>query len=193
MKDSRRSSSTYTESLFLHVAKHIFRLFFSIYLFFQEYLRFTGQQVKGEAISLFPFYHFQPLHRYLDISWVIAVESSPLCIAGSRNRAMNLLVHVLQNSLFLQLHWQLPLLGECLILGVTLGNISRVLSNLTKRLIFAVFKDSSSFPIFTQLTVMFSLHQLRLLLALTFVPLPYLFGQCHDMYIQLGRVYLQDG
>ena len=25
-----------------------------------------------------------------------------------------------------------------------------------------------------------------------FVPLPYLFGECHDMYIQLGRVYLRD-
>ena len=40
---------------------------------------------------------------------------------------------------------------------VTLGNISRVLLNLTKRLIFAMFKDSSSLPMFTQLTVIFSL------------------------------------
>ena len=34
---------------------------------------------------------------------------------------------------------------------VTLGNISRVLLNLTKRLIFAMFKDSSSFLMFKQL------------------------------------------
>ena len=40
---------------------------------------------------------------------------------------------------------------------VTLGNICRVLLNLTKRLIFAMFKDSSSLPMFTQLTVIFSL------------------------------------
>ena len=40
---------------------------------------------------------------------------------------------------------------------VTPGNIYRVLLNLTNRLIFAMFKDSSSFPMFTQLTVIFSL------------------------------------
>ena len=94
MKDSRRSSSTYTESLFLYVIKHnllfLLLFFFSIWLFFHEYSRFTGQQVKGEAISLYPFYHFHPLHRHLDISWVIAAESSPLRIAGSRNRTWNL-------------------------------------------------------------------------------------------------------
>ena len=93
IKDSRRSSSTYTKSLFLHVVKHNLRflfLFFSIWFFFHKYSRFTGQQVKGEAISLYPFYHFHPLHRHLDISWVIAAESSPLRIAGCRNRTWNL-------------------------------------------------------------------------------------------------------
>ena len=35
-------------------------------------------------------------------------------------------------------------------------------------------------------------HELRLLLTLNLVPLPYLFGYCYDMYIQLGRVYLRD-
>ena len=40
---------------------------------------------------------------------------------------------------------------------VTLGNISRVLLNLIKRLIFAMFKDSSFLPMFTQLAVIFSL------------------------------------
>ena len=94
IKDSRRSSSTYTESLFLHVARHnlIFVLFFcfSTWLFFHEYSRFTGQQVKGEAISLFPFHHLHPLHRHLDISWLVAVKSSPLRIAGSWNRTWNL-------------------------------------------------------------------------------------------------------
>ena len=37
------------------------------------------------------------------------------------------------------------------------GNIYRVLLNLTNRLIFAMFKDCSSFPMFTQLTVIFCL------------------------------------
>ena len=98
MKDSRHSSSTYIESLFLHVIKHnllflffcCFCCFFSIWLFFHEYSRFTGQQVKGEAISLCPFYHFYPLHRRLDISWVVTAESSLLHIGGSRNRKLNL-------------------------------------------------------------------------------------------------------
>ena len=40
---------------------------------------------------------------------------------------------------------------------VTLGNISRVLLNLTKRLIFVMFKDSSSLSMFMQLTFIFSL------------------------------------
>ena len=43
-----------------------------------------------EAISLYPFYKFDPLHRHLDISLVITAESSPLHIAGSRNRTWNL-------------------------------------------------------------------------------------------------------
>ena len=88
---------TYTKSLFLHVGTHYSLLFFSTWLFFHEYSRFTGQQVKrgdggkeGWSISLYPFYHFHPLHRHLDISWVIAAESSPLRIAGSRNRTWNL-------------------------------------------------------------------------------------------------------
>ena len=99
IKDSRRSSSTYTESLFLHVVKHnllfLFLFFFSIWLFFYEYSRFTGQQVKGEAISSYPFYHFHPLLRHLDISWVIAAESWPLRIAGSWNKKVDSLVHIL--------------------------------------------------------------------------------------------------
>ena len=94
MKDSRRASSTYTKSLFLHVVKNIFCFCFcffsSIWLVFHEYSRITGQQVKGEAISLNPFYQFHLLHRHLNISWVIAAESSALRIAGSRNRTWTL-------------------------------------------------------------------------------------------------------
>ena len=60
MKDSRHSSSTYMESLFLHAVKHnllFFVLVFFFYLFFlfffHEYSRFTGQQVKGKTL-----YHY---------------------------------------------------------------------------------------------------------------------------------------
>ena len=98
MEDSRRYSSTYIESLSLHVVKHNLLLFF----FYPTF-------------SLSPFYHFHRLHGHLKISWVIAAESAPLCIAGSRNRIWNL--HDLQNSLFLKLHCQPLLLGKCLKLG----------------------------------------------------------------------------
>ena len=66
-------------------------LFFSICVFSHENSRFTGQQGKREAISLYPFYHFHSPHRHLDISRVIDAESSPLLIAGSWIRTGNLL------------------------------------------------------------------------------------------------------
>ena len=65
-------------------------IFFSIWVFFHEHSRFTGQQGKGEGIYLTPRYHFHPLHRHLDISRAITAESSPLHIAGSRTRTGNL-------------------------------------------------------------------------------------------------------
>ena len=135
MKFSRHFSFTYTESLFLHVVKHnlFFSLFFfSIWLLFHEYSRFAGQQVKGEAVFLYPFYHFHPLHIHLDISWVIAAESSPLRIAGSQNRTWSLWYTLFRT------HFR-----KMLKTRVTLGNIFRIFLNLTKRLIFVMFKDSS--------------------------------------------------
>ena len=64
--------------------------FFSIWVFFHEHSRFTGQQGKGEGIYLTPLYHFHPLHRHLDISRAITAGSSPLRIAGSRTWTGNL-------------------------------------------------------------------------------------------------------
>ena len=59
---------------------------FSIWILFHEHSRFTGQQEKGEAISLTSLYHFHPLHRHLDISRAITAGSSPLHLASSRIR-----------------------------------------------------------------------------------------------------------
>ena len=64
----------------------LFVFVFFIWVFFHEHARFTGQQGKGEGISLTPLYHFHPLHRHLDISRAITALSSPLHIAGSRTR-----------------------------------------------------------------------------------------------------------
>ena len=122
MKDLRQSSSTYTDSLFLHVVKHhlLFLFFFSIWHFFHDYSRFTGQQVKEEAISLYPFYHFHPFHRHLDISWVITAKSSPLRTAGSR---------------------KLLLLEKCLNSGNTMKYFSCLIKS--KGSIIVMFKESS--------------------------------------------------
>ena len=72
-------------------AEFVFLLFFIFYLifFFHEYSRFTGQQRKEKAISLYPFYHLHSLHRHLDISRVVAAERSPLRIADSRTLTGN--------------------------------------------------------------------------------------------------------
>ena len=55
--------------------------FICISAFLLEHSRFAGQQGR-EAISLTPLYHFHPLHRHLDITQVITVESSLLHIAA---------------------------------------------------------------------------------------------------------------
>ena len=145
MKGSRRSSSTCTECLFLHVLKHNLLFCFS---FFSMWLFLTNIHDSQDSrwISLYLFYHFHPLYRHLDIRWVIAAESSPLHIAGSWNRKWNLWC-----TLF-RIHSFYTCTGSCfcrrmLKTCVRLENISRVLPNLTKRLIFAMFKESSSFPI----------------------------------------------
>ena len=68
---------------------------------------------------------------------------------------------------------------------VTLGNISSILLNLTKRYLqcLRLLLPPSVHAVNSHIVSL--VHQLRLLLALTF-------GQYHDMYIQLGRVYLRD-
>ena len=70
--------------------------FFFIWVFFHAHSQFTGQQwsvcvcVWGGGINLTPLYHFQPLHRHLDIRRAMTAESSPLHIASSQTRTGNL-------------------------------------------------------------------------------------------------------
>ena len=59
---------------------------FSVWVFFPQDSRFTGQEGKREATSLTLPCHFHPIHIQLDISRVITAESSPLHIASSRTR-----------------------------------------------------------------------------------------------------------
>ena len=53
---------------------------FFVWVFFHEHSPFTGQQERGEGISLIPLYQFHPLHRHLDISREITKESSPMYV-----------------------------------------------------------------------------------------------------------------
>ena len=84
-------------SLCCKLIKLIWRVFhmtpFFFFFFFLDLgfiSRTLTMQGKGEGIYLTPLYHFHPLHRHLDISWVITTESSPLHIAGSWTRTGNL-------------------------------------------------------------------------------------------------------
>ena len=65
-------------------------IYFSIWDSFHDYSRFTGQQRKGEAISLTPLFHFHTLQRHLDISRENAAGSSPLHIISNRSQTGNL-------------------------------------------------------------------------------------------------------
>ena len=62
----------------------LFFVFLSIWVFFHELSRFTGQQTKGEGVYLTPLYHFHQLHRHLDISRATTAESPSLHIASIR-------------------------------------------------------------------------------------------------------------
>ena len=57
---------------------------FSIWVFFHQHSRFTGQQGKGEATYLTPLCYFHLLHRHFDASQAITAESSPLRIVNSQ-------------------------------------------------------------------------------------------------------------
>ena len=165
MKDSRCSSFTYTESLFLHVVKHnflfLFQFFFlSVFFFFHKYPQFIGQQLKGR-LSLYILSTTSA--RFTDTQALagLLLQRAHLCtqlaagiefgIFGTRSLEFTLSALAL------------AFVRRMLKTQVTLENISRVILNLTKRLTFAMFKD-----FFSHNSYIFSLvHQLRLLLTLT--------------------------
>ena len=60
------------------IHKRFWKISFSIWVFFHEHYRFTGQQGKREGIYLTFLNHFHLLHRHVNISRAITAESSPL-------------------------------------------------------------------------------------------------------------------
>ena len=155
MKDSRRSSFTYTESLFLHVAKHncfLFQFFFLSGFFSRIFSihRTVGEVGDYLLISFLPLPTASQALRH-QLGYCCRELTSVHSWQPETN--MESLVHFRIHSFYTCTG---SLRGECLKTQVTLGNISRLLLNLTKRLIFAMFKNSSSLPVFAQLTVIFS-------------------------------------
>ena len=62
-------------SAFSDIFDKSFSFFLFFYLFFYEHSRLTGQQGKGDAISLTPLYPFHSFHRHLYISLTIIAHS----------------------------------------------------------------------------------------------------------------------
>ena len=90
MKVLRRSSLIILRKSVLTCRKAELAFFFLLRFFFFTNIMIHRAAGEGESISLTPLYHFHPLYRHLDISQVIAAESSPLRIAGSRTQTRNL-------------------------------------------------------------------------------------------------------
>ena len=84
-------------------------------------------------------------------SWQLDLNRESLVY---QRKSLTTTLRALQITLFLNLHWQLLLLRDCL--KITLGNISRIILNLIKRLTFAMFR-LLPLPMFKQLTFIFSL------------------------------------
>ena len=153
MKDARYSSPTYTESLFLHVFKH--NLLFFFYLAFLSRI-FTIHRTPGEGGG-YLFISFLPIPPASQTLVELLLQRAHLCVqlaAGVEHGTFG------TRALEFTLSLLAPVAGVVrgmLKIRVTLKNISRFLLNLTKRLLFAIFKDSCLLPMFTQLTVIFYL------------------------------------
>ena len=165
MKDSRRSSSTYTESLFLHIVKH--NLLFLFLFFYLAILspKFTIHRTPGEGGGFLPLLPALQTPRH---------QLGYCCreLTSAHNWQRNLTWNLWYT--FFRIHSIYTCTGSCccwrmLKTRVTLGNISRALLNLTKRLIFAMSTQLTvifflqlinygCFAMFTQLTVKFSLQ-----------------------------------
>ena len=62
----------------LHKKKLRLTIFLSTWIFFHKHSKFTRQQRKGETVPVTPLYHFQLLHRRLDITTAITVALEPI-------------------------------------------------------------------------------------------------------------------
>ena len=156
MKDSRRSSSTYTESLFLHVVKS--NLLFFFYLAFLSRI-FTIHRTAGKGgLYLVLLFTTSPHFTGTQTLAGLLLQRAHLCTQLAARTKRGTLATCYLEFTISTLALVPTVVRKMIKTLVTLGNFSRVLLNLTKRLIFVLFKDSSSLSMFTQLTLIFSLQ-----------------------------------
>ena len=160
MKDSGHSSSTYTESLFLHVVNYnlLFYLFFFLSGFsFTNIHDLQDSRCRGRLSS----YLLSTISTCFTDTQTLAallLQRIKLCAqlaAGLEHGTFA--THSLEFALS-TLVLVAAVVRKMLTTRVTLKNISYVLLNLTKRLIFIMFKDSSSLSMFTQFLFIYSLQ-----------------------------------
>ena len=75
-------STCFINDLFLFIETAALYSFFFC-LGFLSHSQFSGQQGRGEVISLATLYRFRPFYRHLDIGRTITAERSPLHLANS--------------------------------------------------------------------------------------------------------------
>ena len=190
MKDSRRSSSTIYQESVLTCCNAKFA-FFSTWLFFANIYDLQDSRRRGKL---------SPHNLSTTSTRFTGTQALAGLLVQRANISAQLAPGIEQGTFgTLSLEFTLSTLalvaaavGRMLKTQVTLGNISRVLLNLFKRYICNVqsLLLPPNVPI-VNIRISSLVHQVRLLLTLTFASLVYLFGLCH-MYIQLGRVYLRD-
>ena len=89
MTESRRSSLIILKKFVLTYCKAERAFFISLSGFSSTDTYYLQDSRSKGKLFFDPLYHFHLLPRLLDISWFIAAESSPLCIAGSRTQTKN--------------------------------------------------------------------------------------------------------
>ena len=152
----------FKKNLFLHVVKHNLLLLFFVFLSDFSFTNIDDQRTAGEegGYLLISFLQLTPTSQTFRHQLGYCCRELTTEHRWQPESKMEPLVDALQNSLFLHQHWVAVVVGRMLKTRVTLGNISRVLLNGTKRLIFVMFKVYSFLSMFTVNIPNFSLvHQ----------------------------------
>ena len=101
---------------------------------FHEHSRFTGEQGKGEVITLIPLCHFHPLHRQLDNSRAITTEP----LVSERKSSTTKLRAITPFIVVFRLLKYEDTVTKCVILFLSSGVLILILKNKKKTVFFNV-------------------------------------------------------